>query len=290
MKKNDINSVNNKLLYSIAIVCIFVILIFLTSAIINIYDYLDSINNILAIVVLIAILLLLLLIFIIPIIKMLALPTFSLNESNKVTSITYIKLKKVARNLINNENSIPFEDKKNLEQAISNKQRLCHTISYVNKKYIKKDINKVILETSGKVALTTSLSKNKQFDFLIVVLSNIKLIMKIVSICGYRPTYARLSKLIIKVFRNALIAYTIESFNIAEGISSLTANFFKSVPLIGKSVGLLFEASANGLFTARIGILTRKYLFKEYEANAENLQEGLASSSTKEAFELIQSA
>ena len=99
--------------------------------------------------------------------------------------------------------------------------------------------------------------------------------MQIVIKCGYRPTYTKLGKLMFKVFRNALIAYSIESSNVAEWLVNACSKFFKDLPAIGKPIAAIMEGAANGFLTARIGVITRKYLYSEFKINnsGKNIEE-----------------
>jgi len=118
------------------------------------------------------------------------------------------------------------------------------------------------------------------------------MIMQIVVKCGYRPSYTKLGKLMFKVFRNALIAYSIESANIAEWLVNACSKFFKDIPAIGKPIAAIMEGAANGFLTARIGVVTRKYLYNEFKVNntgknIEEIENEIYQESIKEAKQII---
>jgi uncharacterized membrane protein YcjF (UPF0283 family) len=125
------------------------------------------------------------------------------------------------------------------------------------------------LNTASKVLLATAISQNNKFDALTIVLLNARMIMSIVVLCGYRPTYPQLYKLMVKVFRNALIAYTIQTSEIDEmifnGINSLVKGALTSLPFVSELTRSLTQGGENALLTLRIGIITRKYLYKEFD-------------------------
>ena len=79
-------------------------------------------------------------------------------------------------------------------------------------------------------------------------------------------------KLIVKVFRNALFAYTIQSINIDEmivnGIDKLVKGALSSIPFLSEITKSLTQGAANSLLTLRIGIITRKYLYEEFDIQA----------------------
>ena len=116
--------------------------------------------------------------------------------------------------------------------------------------------------------------------------------MQIVIKCGYRPTYTKLAKLMFKVFRNALIAYSIESSNIGEWLVNSCSKFFKDIPAIGKPVAAIMEGAANGFLTARIGVISRKYLYSEFKIHnngndIEDIEAQIYKESIKEAKLII---
>ena len=92
--------------------------------------------------------------------------------------------------------------------------------------------------------------------------------MHIVVRCGYQPSYAQLAKLVIKVLRNSLIAYTVQSLHLEDivvtGINKLVKGTLTAIPALNEIAKSLVQGSANALLTLRVGILTRKYLYEEY--------------------------
>jgi YesN/AraC family two-component response regulator len=183
-----------------------------------------------------AILLLLILFFIIiPLIKVLCAPTFTLDASKNDKHLSrkrFRTLKSVAKNIVKGKNSVPDDARKRLVESFNDRYQLRDELNLVYDKYIKKDINKIIWANSVKVACSTGISKNNTFDAGTTIISNVRMIMQIVIKCGYRPTYAKLGKLMFKVFRNALIAYSIESANVAEWLVNACSKFFKDLPAI----------------------------------------------------------
>jgi hypothetical protein len=123
-----------------------------------------------------------------------------------------------------------------------------------------------------RVLFSTAISQNNKFDGATVALVNIRMIMRIVVLCGYHPSYPQLYKLIAKVFRNALIAYTIQSINVDElifnGINKLVKGALTSIPFVGDLTKSVTQGAANALLTLRIGIITRKYLYEEFDIQA----------------------
>lgn len=290
-----INKENKKIWYTIASIAIILIIIFLISCILNIYQITSEINPYLGIGVLILSLLVIVVFIIIPILKIINAPTFTLDatkNNDKISKKNYRTLKSVTKNIIDGNNCVPLEVKNNLKAKLDDKYALRDELNCVYNKYIKKDINKIIWAASSKVACATGISKNNTFDALTVIMANIKMVMQIVVKCGYRPSYVKLAKLIVKVFRNALVAYSIESMNLGEVVVNCCSKFFKDLPALGKPIASVMEGAANGFLTARVGVITRKYLYNEFKTistlmSMEEATNELLVQSVKEAKLII---
>ena len=99
-------------------------------------------------------------------------------------------------------------------------------------------------------------------------------------------------KLIVKVFRNALIAYSLQSLNLEDvvvnGINKLVKGAITAIPGLNEVAKSLTQGAANALLSLRIGIITRKYLYKEYELQAQidaqySIDEIIVNDAIKEA-------
>lgn len=259
-----------------------IIIIFLIASIISIYQFFYSFHPHAGYLSL-AIIIILLIIFIIkPVMQALLTPCFSLDISksskSKLNKINYRKLKKVAKNIISVNKNVSEESKNKLREALKKEQKtLSDTLKSIYDNEIKKDITKLTIQRASETLLATAISQNNNFDAFTTIIINIRLIMQIVVRCGYHPTYPQLAKLIIKVMRNALIAYTLQSLHLEDivinGINKLVKGALNIIPGVNEIAKSLTQGAANALLTLRIGILTRKYLYKEY-----SLQEEIRSS------------
>ncbi len=267
---------NRKFIKAFVIVGSVLLSIIIFSCLIDIYDFFRSFHPIAGYVSLgVAILLLLLFVFK-PIIVALSTPCFTLDVvevSNKksINRKNYRKLKRVAGNLIKGEN-ISQEAKNLIKENISNRNELNNILRDVYDKEISKKITKIINESATNVLFATAISQNNRFDSAIVALVNIRMIMRIVIACGYHPSYPQLYKLIAKVFRNALIAYAIQSINVDQvifnGIDKLVKGTLSAIPFVSDLTKSITQGSTNALLTLRIGIITRKYLYEEFDIQA----------------------
>ncbi len=287
---------NRKIIKIIAITAIILMSIILLACIIDIYKFFYDLNEYVGYAS-IAIIVLLLIIFVLrPIIVALSTPCFTLdiaNEKSKssLNRLNFNKLKKVANNLIESDNISP-ESKDRLKRTINNRDELNLTLREIYDKEIRNKIKEIVNSSAVKVLVSTAISQNSKFDSATVILINIRMIMRIVCACGYHPTYPQLYKLIIKVFRNALIAYAIQSIGIDElifnGINRLVNGALSSIPILKDVTKSLTQGAANALLTLRIGAITRKYLYEEFDIQAmiedpETINEEILEEAVNEA-------
>ena len=267
---------NRKLTKTIAIIGIVLMCLVVLSCIIDIFDFAYKLHPYAGYATLVLIILALLIFIVRPIIVALSSPCFTLDivdvkSRKEVSRKNYQSLKKVAKNLMDKDN-ISDESKKAIELAMNSKAELNEALRTVYDKEVSKNINKIINESSVRVLLSTAISQNNRFDGATVALVNIRMIMRIVVACGYHPSYPQLYKLIAKVFRNALIAYTLQTTEvdnlIFNGINKLVKGALTSLPLVGEITKSITQGAANALLTLRIGIITRKYLYEEFDIQA----------------------
>ena len=228
---------------------------------------------------------LLLIIFVIrPIVVALSTPVFTLDivddaDKKKISRKNFKKLQQVAKNIILTNDNVSEDSKNKISTFIGNRKELNNILKSVYDTEISKDIQKTINSSATKALITTAISQNAKFDAASVIIINIKMIMQICVKCGYHPTYARLSKLIVKVFRNALIAYAVQSLNLEDiiinGIDKLAKGALSAIPGVSEISKSITQGASNALLTLRVGIITRKYLYEEYNIQAmiENPEE-----------------
>ena len=291
-----IKKTNKKFWKILSIACITVMVIVIASCILDIFRFFYDIHPYGGYAVLVILLLLLIIFVIRPIAVALGTPCFTLDaidveRAKKVSRINYKKLRKVAKNLLKSKD-VSMESKEKIKESMGNKKMLTETLKVVYKSEINKEINKIINSNAAKVLACTAISQNSKFDAATVILLNIRMIMQIVVKCGYHPSYAQLSKLIVKVFRNALIAYSLQSLNLEDvvvnGINKLVKGAITAIPGLNEVAKSLTQGAANALLSLRIGIITRKYLYKEYELQAQidaqySIDEIIVNDAIKEA-------
>ena len=271
-----VKKANKKAVKVIAMIGIVIMSILVVGAIIDIFDFFYKLHPYAGYTSLGIIILLLIILVLRPILVAMATPCFTLDaidtENKKsLNRKNYRKLKKVASNLIK-QDDISDESKKEIVNVIDDRKELNMVLRDVYDKEISKRINKIVNESATKVLIATAISQNNKIDSATVALVNIRMIMRIVVVCGYHPSYPQLYKLIAKVFRNAILAYTIQSINvdevIFEGINKLVKGALTAIPFVGDLTKSITQGAANSLLTLRIGIITRKYLYEEFDIQA----------------------
>ena len=300
---NIISRKSQKAWKTFGIIIALLLTIFLVSCIIDIYNFFYNLHPHAGYTSLALVIALILIFIIRPIVVALSTPCFTLdivdrNNLKHLNKKNYKKLKKVANNIIKYNNNVSEESKKLIKQSIHNHRKLNETLKTIYDKEITKDINKLINVKATEVLITTAISQNNKFDALTMIIINIRLIMQIVVRCGYHPSYAQLAKLIYKVFRNAFIAYTIQSLQLEDlvvsGINKLVKGTLSAIPTLNEITKGIVQGSANSLLTLRVGILTRKYLYEEYNIqnylnNKDELNKTIIEDTLNESNENIDS-
>lgn len=243
-------------------VLIFMLLI-LVSNVLDVGEKLRNINKYLEYGFYVLSVLLLYFLIINPIRIILFAPTFSIvtvldEENNK----NYKVYKKVAKTLLENKD-LDENDKLKLKSGLSNKEELKETISRIYDSSIKKQINKIILKNAKTVFISTAISQNGKLDMFTVLSINIKMIKDIVNRSGFRPSYAKLGKLSIRVLSTALIAENLEGLDFTDVFPQSTTSFLAEVPIMKPIASSVLNGLSNALLTLRVGICTRRYLFSD---------------------------
>ena len=150
-----------------------------------------------------------------------------------------------------------------------NEENLKSTLSKLYAKSVKKTGRDIITKASLKAGLYSALSQSELIDAALVASVNLQLVKDIVFLYGFRPSDAKLVKIMWKVIANSLIAYGMGSVNIGNGIVKTMGDIVKSVPILGSAISVLIDSSVQGLtnavLTAVIGYQTIYYLNKEYK-------------------------
>lgn len=181
----------------------------------------------------------------------------------------YLTYKKVAKNLIKNDD-ISEREKEQLRQSMNNSNELLATLQSLYNSTIKKKVNKVIFKHTKTVMISTAISQNGRLDFFATLTVNIRMIKEIVVTCGFRPNFKNLSKLTLRVFSTALIAEGLESIEFSQLLPGSAQSFLKNIPFARIVTDSIAQGISNGILTLRVGIVTRKYLFADSKELTKN--------------------
>lgn len=262
---------SNKILWTlIGIGSAILLLLILISSIIDIGERLSTIHIYVSYIYYVLIALIVIICIVFPIIHILSAPSFKLNnetdpiKQTKRKNSNYKTLKKIAKNIIENNDNIPDVRKAALSAVLSNKKELQKQLEPIINLYIKEEISKVINRNAANVFFKTAISQNSNLDALAIIMCNIQMVKEIVYISGYRPSNIKLNKLTFKILRNVLISYGINEGNVSDMVNKFLNSSTSFIPIIGSLVEMGVQGTVNAFLTARIGIQTRKFLFKEY--------------------------
>lgn len=190
--------------------------------------------------------------------------------------------KNVAKNIVKN-NELPEKDRLLLE-SYKDYAELRMNLTVVFHDHVKKQLNAIIIKNSRTCLISTAISQSARFDMITVYAVNITMIRQLVEKCGFRPNTTNISKLFIKVFGTALIADGLENLNFDEVFPTSFSNAIGEIPLLKPVMKSVTSATVNALLTLRIGMVTRKYLFRD---GNEMTREDIRRSAYKESALLI---
>jgi len=191
--------------------------------------------------------------------------------------------RKIANNLIKN-GDLTNEDVALIKNNEQTTEELRKNLTAVFNKTIKKQLNKIILNSAKTVMISTAISQNGRLDMMTVMFVNIRMIKDLVVKCGFRPSYKNLSKLTVNVFTTALIAEGLEGLDFNEIFPNTTTGIFADIPFIKPITSSILQGISNALLTARIGIVARKYLLSD---GKEITQSEIRKQSLKESILLL---
>lgn len=211
-------------------------------------------------------------------------PSFSvkcvLEEDSKKNYLLY---KKITKNIVAS-NILKESENKYLLDSMKSYDELKKALNVVFNSSLKREINRAILKNAKTVMISTALCPNGRLDFMTVITVNLKMIKEIVVMCGFRPNFKNLSKLSVNVFGTALIAEGLENMNLDEVLPNSFTNAIGEIPLIKPVISGVTQGITNALLTIRIGVVCRKYLFKEGEEITKDI---IRRQALKESIKLL---
>ncbi len=152
---------------------------------------------------------------------------------------------------------------------------------------VKKSAKTLIMKSSLKSAAYSALSQTAKIDAVLVVFVNLQLVKDLVYLYGFRPSDARLVRILVTVLHNSLIAYGLGGINVGSSVVQMMGSAVKGIPILGNAIAAIVDSSVqglvNGTLTTVIGYQTIKYLNKEYRL--QNILDGVDVSETEVELE-----
>lgn len=259
MKKNS----SKKFWYFVGIGALFIILMMIVSSVIQVGQHLKGVHEYAPYVFYALAFILVYLLIIRPILIILFSPSFSIGTTlDKNPKREHRVYKRVAKRILEQED-LPEGMRTNIHESMHDPYKLRDALNNVYNKHLKRKLNKTIRAHAKTVMVSTAISQNGRLDFITVIVVNIKMIKEIVVLCGFRPSYRNLAKLVVNVFVTALVAEGLENINLNDILPTSTMKMLGEIPLIKPIMSSVIEGVSNALLTLRIGIVTRKYLFDD---------------------------
>ncbi len=164
----------------------------------------------------------------------------------------------------------PFEKVDALAAARSDRDddTLRTVLGSIYRDDIGKSAKVIIRNAAVKSGVTSALSQSDTYDTIFVTTINLQLIKDLVFLYGFRPSDARLAKILKSVLTNSLIAYGISNVNFGDSLVRGLSKYIKGLPLFGSAISVVtdsaIQGATNATLTTIVGYQTKKYLYKEY--------------------------
>lgn len=275
----------------VKVICIlaFVAVLLFVGNVMVIASHIQNATNVYCAYAFYAALLVLLIIFVvIPIVKLLRMP--SIMELSKVEDgDTVEKVQKIALNLAANYPATNEEEEKEGQTFAETVKGLGLTaknelMQCVNNEIEKRfnNIDSKIKKYGKHVFIMTAISQNSRLDTVSVLILNFRMINDLIKSTGFRPNNFQMLKIYWRVMVTGAFAYaTSEVVDMADEsiLSELSSNIGESIgsALFGKFLGIfaksLADGAVNGLFTLRLGYVTKRYLQEGFDKLEDNAKE-----------------
>lgn len=167
---------------------------------------------------------------------------------------------------------------------VGNEEKLKSTLTELYQGCVKKNAKDMIFRSSLKCAAYSAISQAAKVDTALVIFLNLQLIKDLVFLYGFRPSDARLARIVARVMQNALIAYGLGGMNIGHSVVQTMGSAVKGIPILGNAIAAIVDSSvqglANGTLTTVIGYQTIRYLTTEYRL--QNILDGVDVSESQQ--------
>lgn len=151
---------------------------------------------------------------------------------------------------------------------------------------VKKAAKKIIVRCAVRSGFYSALSQKDTTDALIVTVINLQMVKDIVYLYGFRPSDAKLVRILGRVLSNAFIAYGLSNAPVGGYVAKTIGGVVEEIPILGSLIATAVDSSvqglSNGILTATIGHTLINYLLKEYRLQA--ILDGVELTESEEEF------
>lgn len=129
----------------------------------------------------------------------------------------------------------------------------------------------IIKDTASQVCVTTAVSQNGNFDALLVLFAQSRMVWQVAHVYSQRPPLREMAQLYANVISTVFLAGKLDDIEIGEKVASITTStleslgslagfFIPGVQIVTSIVtNSIVSGTANAFLTLRIGMITRQY-------------------------------
>ncbi|MCX6928111.1 MAG: hypothetical protein NT154_33605 [Verrucomicrobia bacterium] len=195
----------------------------------------------------------------VPIIRVLAAPVVALEDiETGAFKSDYKALRRVAYQLADSD-ALPPDIKTKLAGAVGLGSALQGPLAAAISAQ-KLSATAIIREHAVLTFVSTAISQNGRLDAVSVIITNLRLVRRLVGHFGYRPPFFELVRIYGQVFVAAVIADGVNDVDVEGALSRLGLGVLDVIPASRLLIDSAFDGAVNALFTLRVGFVTQRCL------------------------------
>lgn len=162
------------------------------------------------------------------------------------------------------------ESVKSITEAQKNKdsKALMLALENIYNNDVKQASKTIINKAALKSGMYSAISQKDTTDAMLVAAVNLQMVKDVLYLYGFRPSDAKLAKILSTVLTNALISYGVANFNVGNAVVKTMGGAVEKIPILGSVVSTLVDSSIQGLSNATLTLIlgrqTINYILKEY--------------------------
>lgn len=129
--------------------------------------------------------------------------------------------------------------------------------------------DQIIRDHALSVFVATSVSQNGRLDAVIVLITQFRMIGRLVSTCGYRPSFVELARLYARVFVAAFVADRVDDLDVGALVTGAFKTTLNALPggevisaVAAPAINSLTSGGLNAYLTLRTGYATKACLLE----------------------------